>query len=331
MDKKSKVIIVVIVSVIVLLIGLFLYSLIFSNKSGSGLGNNSENAKLDEVIPKDLSEYDFLYYDYDRLYNYYFKMQDVEEKIIIDSRFNNVKIENNKLLWNVDGNWIQDQKIVDDIEYFIMNFSNLNGDDSFVVLTKTNKLFVVKFSDVSIYNNDNNTYLNLTSDIFQKIDYKEIELLGKVSRVNIKHYVDCESYNVLYFEINKDIFVLQSSVLKKFDEFIKSFKYINDLDNNCYNILNDLKINFDSSLDIFNDIRVIHYVYLFKPNGEFLNIVVGKDNNLYLITKNDIDSNKLLSYGKVKTFDYKRDITIGKKKIIIKLSSDKEIELVSKY
>lgn len=131
--KVAGAIIIILALLVLGLTGFIIYDKVFTangnNKENISSGSttkannyeNEENIKItgDFNIPNDLSDYSLLYWNYEELYNYYFKMNNSDKKININAKFKDVKIDNNKLHWNIDNKWTIDKTITDDVNILI--------------------------------------------------------------------------------------------------------------------------------------------------------------------------------------------------------------------
>lgn len=281
----------------------------------------------DKNLPSDLSDYNLLVWNYEEIYNYYFKMNDDDQKINLDSSFKDVKIENNKLYWNIDNKWVNDKNIVDDIKYFYMNISPLNS-EYFIVVTETNKIYYITFEDVCFYCEEADTYVSLTSELYNKFKYNEINVSGKINKISAKLFAECEAWNNYYFDIENKIFVLNGLELKLED--LNSFmaqNTITSLDNTCSaNYILPLTIELDGTIKGIIDennnlIEVKYYILLEKAENDYYDIIIDKNNNLYII---DRESNQQKIYDKVLNFKYNKD-DYGNEKLNIDLEKNKNI------
>ena len=305
------------------------------NDSNQNIDNNATNEntinKQDKLsLPSDLSDYSLLYWNYEEIYNYYFKMNKKDSKINIDSSFKDVKIENNKLYWNIDKQWVSDKIIDDDIKYFNMSISPLS-DEYFIVVTETNKIYYITFDGVCFYctdDDENNYYISLTKELYDKFKYNEIVVNEKINKISSKVFTECEGWEDFYFEINNKILVLNKFDLKLED--LNSFlsdRTITDLANTCsvgYEL--PLIIEHDGTIKGIYDknnelIRVKHYVSLEKGEKDYYDIVIDKNNYLYIIDKNSQYQEVL---GIVVNFKYEKD-DFGNEKLEIDLKNNQNI------
>ena len=331
-QKKNSGLIVLVILLILCVIGLAGY-VIYSNllktkdkKIDNNLSTYTKNSIVKKSeIPSNLSDYSMLYWNYNEIYNYYFKMNENDKRINIDTSFKDVKVDSNKLYWNIDGNWVSDKNIVDDVKYFNMSINPLNS-EYFIVVTEANKIYYITFEDVCFYC-DGENLKELSYEMYSKFKYNEISFQGVISKVSEKIFTECEGWKEYYFEIEGNIYVLnRDNKLTKLDEFMKDVT-ITRLNNTCspaYGL--PLTIEQDGTIngivDEKNDkINVKHYILLVKNENDYYHIVVDKDDNLYIVNK---DQKNQSVYDKVTNFTYEKD-EYGNEKLIIDTENSKSI------
>lgn len=339
-DVKGVIWLIVILIVIILgMIGYIIYDKVFLNDNPQNNNTTSTTTKPKENVPgtvdivDDLSEYSLLYWNYEEIYNYYFKMNDNETKINIDKYFKDVKVDNKKLYWNIDNQWISDKNIVDNVMYFNMAIGPL-GDEYFIVVTETSKIYFITFENICFYceeDGETTSYISLTNELYSNFKYNEIIANGKIDKVSAKAFTECEGWNEYYFEIDNTIYVLNRTdyKLEKLDSFMpKRYKdSITDLHNTCnpgYRF--PLNIELDGTIkgivDSNNDlIKVKHYVSLVKDENDYYDIIVDKEDNLYIV---DETSKTQSVSDKVKSFKYTKD-EFGNEKLDIDLENNSNI------
>lgn len=341
-QKKSvKGLIVLVIILIVLILGLggyIVYDKILNNKIN--INDIKENKIIGNILPSNINDYNAIYWDYQKIYDYYFTMEDKEnltcrdnpEECNLYSKYSNknynigssysfVKIENNKLYWNFDNNWIQDENIKEDITYFFIEF--MEGDIAYFTIGTNNKLYVIKPKENIYMNTDNNdAKFIVTKNIYDSFKYNIVNIEGNISNIVAKSYPeDCEGYTVLYIEIDDKIFVLDhDNELLELNYFINKYKSISRLDNTCSpQYGNIIDINFDGSLNNVYDnngktIIVKYYIQTYmsdqdnKNNIGLYDLIIDNDNNLYIINRNKEDItkiNKLSSKTKINKIDAK--------------------------
>ena len=341
--KNNKGLIWLIIILIILVLGLVGYIVYdkgfindkLQNENITTSTTTTSKETLTETIDivDNLTEYYLLYWNYEEIYDYYFKMSDNESKINIDSQFKDVKIDNKKLYWNIDKQWINDNNIVDNVIYFNMAIGPL-GEEYFMVVTDTNKIYLITFENVCFYCEDdgeNTDYTSLTTELYNKFKYKEIKANGNIDKVSAKVFTECEGWNEYYFEINNSIYVLNRTdyKLEKLDSFMpKRYKNsITDLHNTCdAGYKSPLTIELDGTMKGIVDnnnnlIKVKHYVSLVKNENDFYDIIVDKNDNLYII---DEDLKTQSVSDKVKNFKYSKD-EYGNERLNIDLEKNNSI------
>ena len=343
MEEKKNIrgiiwLIVILIFLMLGLTGFIIYDKFFVESKNKYENNNSTTTDTEKVdltgkfnIPKNLSDYSLLYWNYDEIYNYYFKMNITDTKINIDKLFKDVKIDNNKLYWNIDNQWISDKKITDDIIYFNMNISPLNS-EYFITVTSTNKIYYITFEEVCFYCKDegdtSTNYKTLTALLYDKFKYNEIVVDGKVSKVSSKVFKECETWNEYYFEINNKVYVLNTSDYKmeNLNTFMEN-RTITELGVTCsagYEM--PLIIEKDATIkgmidENSNLIKVKHYILLEKEEDDFYDIVIDNDDYLYII---DRESKYQKISDRVLNFKYEKD-DYGNEKLEIDLDKNNNI------
>lgn len=339
--KNIKGIIWLIVILIILMLGItgfIIYDKFFVESKNKYENNNSTATDTEKVdltgkfnIPKNLSDYSLLYWNYDEIYNYYFKMNATDTKINIDTLFKDVKIDNNKLYWNIDNQWISDKKITDDIIYFNMNISPLNS-EYFIAVTSTNKIYYITFEEVCFYCKDegdtSTNYKTLTTVLYDKFKYNEIVADGKISKVSAKVFKECEVWNEYYFEINNKVYVLNTSDYKmeNLNTFMKN-RTITELGVTCsagyeMPLIIEKDATIKGMIDENNNlIKVKHYILLEKEEDDFYDIVIDNNDYLYII---DRESKYQKISDRVLNFKYEKD-DYGNEKLEIDLDKNNNI------
>lgn len=342
-EKNKKVLICFAITLIVLILGILIFivygNLLNEDKSIQNSENKKTTTKVEEslinnVLPSDLSNYYQVLWDYEYLYNKYFTMKDnqniseylcFEDWCSLYNKFteketNNknfkpydfVKIENNKLYWNINGEWISDKKITNDIKlFYVDSFEEMI--ESFVVVTSDSMIYRITL-ETEFIKDDSDEY-RLTNEIYNNYKYNKIDNLESISNVKFVSFpMDCDAQTLIYIEIANNIFVLGRDELINVEEFVKSYykdtehNYINELDNTCVPHNDIVNVNFDGTLynikNIENyEIKVKYYLKVTKEDPDYninknIDLIIDDKNNLYVI-----DRNKIKDITNIKTLE----------------------------
>ena len=338
--KSSKGLIVLIIILIICILGLggyIVYDKVFNkNKSieNKKTSQKNQNSLINNILPNDMSNYYQILWDYEYLYNKYFTMKDDNEekylcneegcslynkftkKTISNSSFkpyNFVKIEKNKLYWKVDNNWIQDDKITNDIKLFYIDAFE-ETIQSFIIINDNNETYRIILEKELSKLNDENEYI-LTKEIYSSYKYNKIDGIKSINNIKFVGYpIECEAKTLIYFELENGIFVLDGNQLVEVEKFIKNyykeeeFKYINYLYNTCtpdngminikyVGILENIKNENNTEIKIKFYIKLDEGYYALNDANSF-DIIIDDKNNLYVI-----DRNKINDIKKIKTLE----------------------------
>ena len=127
MNKKNKTVFIIIL-VILLCVGAFFLGRWIANKEDNKEANNELNNPtevsdaIDSVMPQDENSEMLFYWTFEDIYEYYVSPKDNDEPIKINDNFGFAKIENNKLMWNIDNTWINDSFITDDVKLAFIDY-----------------------------------------------------------------------------------------------------------------------------------------------------------------------------------------------------------------
>ncbi|MBQ9833581.1 MAG: hypothetical protein IJO33_00075 [Bacilli bacterium] len=305
--------------------------------------NNKNN--IVGLLP-DFTGYIPYLWDYNYLYNYYFTMEDGEEGALLFNKFEDdsisstkvneddfYKIENNKLYWKIEGKWVLDKVITEDVVVF--DSIGLECYDGFTVLTNNN---LYQINGIEICPESEIDYSSFV--------YNEIELPGKVSDVKAKIFpADCDTYIDIYYVIDNRIYIFDENQLVEVVDFFENQAneyetYMEYLENTC-NGKADLKINFDGSLRNYVDkngenIFIKYYIKATKyedNNYNEYNIIVDKNNFLYVVDFDyDADENLKIEINYVDVIknikiDKTEDLGENVKNVTIELSNGETIKI----
>ena len=340
-NKRLYVIITILVILLISLIGYIGYIKFFNSNTINDNTNNSDNIQKSNYDIKETKRiFDFIdnnmhmvYYDYEKIYNYYFTLPKREKDIFIYDDFDYVKVDNKTLYWKVDDKWIQDSKITEKIKYFDMHISALDSETKFVIVTEKSELYVIDAENACLYctaYDEDNNYVQLTQELYNKFKYKKIDTNGEITNLNSISYCECSCWPSFYLEMNDEIYQINHDYTN--DKYIleKGFykaSSINSYANRCESYIeNALTINLDGTINNFKDKKVKYLLYAYKDD-DYYNLVIDDNNNLYLVNK-EKDDFKLLD--KLTSIDIIDDIENSYYTIKIVLSNNEKIELVIK-
>lgn len=251
-----------------------------------------------------------IYFQWCSLYNKFTK------KPISNSSFkpyNFVKVENNKLYWKVDNNWIQDDKITNDIKLFYIDAVE-ETIQSFIIINDNNETYRIILEKELSKLNDENEYI-LTKEIYSSYKYNKIDGIKSINNIKFVGYpIECDAKTLIYFELENGIFVLDENQLVEVEKFIKNyykeeeFKYINYLYNTCTPDNGMINIKYDRILENIKnenntEIKIKFYIkldegYYALNDANSFDIIIDDKNNLYVI-----DRNKINDIKKIKTLE----------------------------
>ena len=354
-NNKGLVWLIVVLIILVLgLVGYIVYDKVLLNDKNISK-NTTTNKISNNLLPQDISDYETLIWNYNELYSYYFTMERTENfscdnnnehcgtyntyyknNYNIGSYYKFIKIDNNKLYWNIDNEWVLDKNITEEITYLdiIVDFGQFQ---TIFVVTKNNNIYVIDNMFEIPYTDELPETLEHTT--YDKIKYEKIVTNKNITNVVLKGYpTDCEGVSVLYVEADNKIFALNNSQIIPLTDFLENWKeYINNLTNTCSASQNKgLNINFDGSVVGMlneNDEKIIikYYIELFNYEGtEKYDIVISQDNKLYIIDENkdDLDNiNILKAKANIKKINENKD----KNAINLILEDNSSIEFKSFY
>lgn len=370
-NKKSKKIVWIIITIIAIILGIIGYVVYdnflkvdktvpnYDNSTTTTSTSKIEESLINDLLPNDMSNYYQILWDYEYLYNKYFTMKNYnddeylcfEEGCSLYNKFklnessnkkfkpyNFVKIENNKLLWNISGEWIYDKTITNDVKmFYIDSFEELI--ESFVVVTTDNNIYRIIVESEFTKNNDNNEYI-LTNEIYNSYEYNKIKNLESISNIKFVNYpVDCDAQTLIYFEIENNIFVLTNNKLIEVEKFVKSYyddenlNYINRLDNTCNPYDDIININYDGILQNVrnnnSNIKVKYYLKVSKDYASYnddksFELIIDDKNNLYVIDRNKI--NDITTIKTLEVFDKVKNINLSPNKDVYNYIKDIELE-----
>ena len=315
-NKKNKTIILVVILIIILSIGAFFLGEYFvnNNENGSNVENNEvKESNIVESIMPDGEDFILQYYwSFDDLYNYYIEPKDNNERIVINENFGFVKIDDNKLMWNVNNNWIDDSHINEDIKIALFDYKNNTFDNNLygIIVTNDNKVYTITTSE---YQLDRNYLSTINKDIYNDLTYIEYLNNVDIDYVIPRLFSECEIWTNYYFISDDKIYMLNNSNdnnLILYDP--KSSNNILTFTDTCGSILFDFTWNFDGYLNDIKDandkkINATHVISVKNNNIDYI-FIVDSDNNLYSIKLEElVNHSKIKSYKKIEKITYNYD------------------------
>lgn len=329
--KNNKEIIWLIVVLIVLVLGLggyIVYDKVVTNDNinNEKINSDNKNRVIGSLLPSDINSYSAIYWDYNDIYNYYFTMEKEENLTCKDnptecnyynkyddsnytlgSKNNFIKIENNKLYWSINNNWTQDENITNNIDYLYIDYAE-GSIEKIIVSSNNSELYVITIKEELYYDIDSSKY-NLTQKIYDSFEYKKVSSDKTITDISTKWYpADCSAYTVTYIKIDNNLYVLNNEELVLLEDYInQSGKYINNLQNTCSEPFGFiLDINYDGTLKNVVDnnnksISVKYYIQAYSgnyydvedTNKKLYDLIIDKNNKLYIIDRNDEDIEKI--------------------------------------
>ena len=290
-NKKSLIVIIIILIIIILGLGGYIVYDKLNNKTNNIVKEN--NNIIGDILPLNINDYNFIYWDYKYLYNYYFNMED--DKNNFENLYKFVKVDNNKLYWNIDNIWVQDNKIKEDITYFYSGSTS----EPFIIFTSSNELYALNIPEAFYENTEYFQEQVISKDIYDGFIYNAIDINGNISKIAIKTYTECESFSKTYIEIDNKIYIIDDEYkLIELNKYMDNYKYINELINNCHKIYgNIINVNFDGSLyqvknNKGNNILIKYYFQVYNDT-ELYDLIIDSNNNLYIINRNKEDIDKI--------------------------------------
>lgn len=362
-NSKNKIIVPVILVIIIVasLVGvLYASSLINETEDKDSKSKNTSTTTTEEIIIDDeataknlkiidseifsnLSNSENIekkYLDYDDFYDDYLdiKFKSNSQSELKGYKF--VKVENDKLMWNIDGKWEKDKNIEDKIKFIYVEEDDRMSDIDYpiyIVVTEKNQIYVIAsyFLDVD---SESATvqYDEITS--IKRSDYNKYGYAKKSFNKNIKSYAYKRQYfsclnhfNRQFFDTDDGEYVLEYDwdfveddsvegkikidiAFKTMDEYLKEVDVAQigldcDIRENV-----GLMIKYDGKSNVYNNEgKKINVKYFEIFSGEVDNVyknqyvIVDRDDNVYSF---------VVGYGQKLDFD-----KIGLKPLKSKLAS----------
>ncbi len=315
-NENNKTIILVIILIIILVIGAFFLGMyvVKNNDKGNSEVNNEVNESdiIESIMPTDKDFILQYYWSFEDLYNYYIEPKDNNEPIVINENFGFVKVENNKLMWNVNNNWVNDSLVTEDIKSAAFDYKDNTFDDGLygVIVTNNNEVYTITTNESSL---DRSYLSTITSDIYNDIIYSEYDSNINIDYILPRLFSECEIWTNYYFMSDNKIYRLNNSDDKTLIEYDpKTSNNILSFTDTCGNILFDFTWDFDGYLNDIEDvndkkINATHIISLKSNNIDYI-FIVDIDNNLYSIKLEDLVNNsKLKPYKKIEKIIYNYD------------------------
>ena len=229
-NENNKTIILVIILIIILVIGAFFLGMyvVKNNDKGNSEVNNEVNESdiIESIMPDNYDEK--IVYDSEEIKKYYdliFRdnFSRVLEKILDNIEF--VKIDDGKLMWNIDNNWENDSTITN------CTYLEVYADDSDATffyayaITDDNSLYYYQIDNVdaiNVYGNQNLSKITIANK--NNIVVKKIDLLDDLfylkdennTLIVAKEIDKVKSGNDIYYiiyDINNRVFSIEESKL----------------------------------------------------------------------------------------------------------------------
>ena len=317
--NKNKFIITLICMILIILLvigSLFLgkYISYEENKDNNEVNNQGESSEVVEsVMPTDKEFILQYYWSFEDLYNYYVNPKDNGKSIVINENFGFVKIENNKLMWNVNNAWVNDSLISEDIKAAVFDYKDTNFDKSLfgVIVTNNNLVYTITIDESLLKENYIST---ITDDIYNNIKYSEFE-----NKMNIdidymlpRLFSECEIWTNYYFISDNRIYILNYSENTLIEYDPKNSNNILTFADTCGNIIFDFTWDLDSYLEEIKDysdnlIKATHIMSVKNDNIDYI-FIIDDNKNLYSIKLEDlVNCSKLKPYKKIEKMSYSYD------------------------
>ncbi len=345
MNRKNKTVFIVIIIIIVILlcVGAFFLGRWITNKEDNKETNNETNNPIevsdaiDSVMPQDEDSEMLFYWTFEDIHDYYVNPSDNAEPIKINENFGFVKIENNKLMWNIDNTWVNDSFITEDIklalidydlylDYHLAEYYDLIG----LIVTTDNLVYKITIDNIEpIYEND---YIStITSDTYSSIVYS-----GEFKHnINIDNIIsrtfpnECSVETIYYLMSGNVIYLLndEDRTLIKYNPEDSTNNNLLDYTNTCLQLDYDLTWNFDGYLEEIKDnydnkIKATHIINIANNNENFI-FIVDENNYLYSIKEQDLENGiHLRPYKEIEEISYNEDFVKGEFNIIEELNID---------
>jgi len=347
-NNKSLIVLIVILLICVLGLGAFIvYDKILNNNNN--IDNKDDkppvqysNPSVDDTkppvqhivtkiieseLPNNYLE-NIFYWNYQENYDYFFNF-DLNSKQINDiTAFPFIKIENNKLMWNINNKWNEDNIIKNDIKYINYIYDpHRSGETYFFLLTSKSELYTIDFSKLM---QENVIFLSktttLTDEQYAHCIYDYFDTKINIDKIQLKsHRNNCDGVDMFHLKSDNKIYVKVRGI----NRVIELHDYIgNSLlgESIGCTIAKKLKIDvYGKTVNVFDDkgnkINVKHYI-AFENNKDYNNhnIIIDNNNKLYAFHDNNIKENVGF-----KALDTVVDFKYNKGDVIIKLASGKTL------
>ena len=154
MNKKNKTVFIVIIIILVILlcVGAFFLGRWITNKETNNETNNPIEVSdvLESVLPSDNIISSVLYTEEDIDAYEFFEQNRTSYFDTGDAEF--IKIENNKLMWNINNVWVYDEVITDDVAIVDLEEHSGSGWFTGYILTTNDNLYYVSIDNVDAIN-----------------------------------------------------------------------------------------------------------------------------------------------------------------------------------
>ena len=343
MNRKNKTVFIVIIIILVILlcVGAFFLGRWIANKEDNKETNNEVNNPtevsdaIDSVIPLDENSEMLFYWFFEDIYNYYVSPSDNAEPIKINENFGFVKIENDKLMWNIDNTWVNDSFITDDVklafidyylysDYYFAEYYDLIG----IIVTNDNLVYKLTIDNIDLMYEEK--YLDtIIRDTFDSIVYSEYENNINIDNIIPRTFAECSLWEEYYLMSGNDIYFLndEDRTLIEYNPYNSTNNNLLLYANNCLQLDYDLTWDFDGYLEEIkdnydNNIKATHIIKI-KSNNEYYIFIVDENNNLYSIKEQDLENDiHLRPYKEIEEMSYNEDFVKGEFNIIEELNID---------
>lgn len=321
--NKKKIVIPIVLTIIIIgcIVGLLFVIILMNksedndNKSKKTTSSTTTELVIENKLPEGFKVMDSEVLDkYDEgYYSLSWDCKEMNEKLFsfkIDNKnINNIedidyiKIENNKLMWNVDNKWIYDNDIKEDIDFINAE----SADDSspyhqFLIQTKSKNIYIIQIPND--YEIEEEKVFTIKTSEYNRITREKISTDKKITNViPIGYCVEGGCILEYFVEAEGKIYLLEDKLIS-LDEYKKNLNlisfgyYSEDFDTfvevNGYGESNVLNSDGEKIKIKYYAIYMQDYYADDRSNYPDLHILVSEDNNVYSFkaTENKFFDNK---------------------------------------